>query len=814
MSVTTTSYTTNTKKITISNEFGNGSTNIIAAVNSAITGAGWTAWDTITTTLFNPMVTRVYRVLNVDGVTYKYLILRWDTIKTQLFTSCCEFWNTTTKIPTNESWTNAGAFAQGYDIANGFFLVNATARNFMIWTWINNRPGLWTAVVEFERVAPEDLATVATDPVPCFAWTSSVTIGTTYGNFGSVNTRSPYMFAFPRTFDGSVGPQAAVMYAPVTNRGMMPPNYSASALTITTDTANNFGHMGMYHYNLTYGWNTAGTPASTISVDTGTAGIGRTTVAASNYLMPFGRMYNFGVTGPIGRLGDTTLANIDATAGWPSSTTSQTECLLLPMNGGNEGSTSTIYNQYTYGAPFTGTYSYTFANVGPSALPMKAISIGDTVYMATGNGAAFSATYANTGGIQTYSLSGGTGQTPVFRVNVGSNSGGISSSISPYGGVYDIMFDGNSYIYATTANGIMRMDANSFTTTFFTSNQTLANGCAYLSMDNKNIYASSRTANARPQVYTIDRATGNVFFGNTYTPAGSASQVSIWGTPVPDYTGNVYAHLLNTTQTGSQAWVATFSANTGGNVASPAGIQGNLWYNAGVVQNLGITTTHNPGAATGLYYDYISGRLWSLYALSSSGTFIVYEMYALQGAASALLSQSPGHFSGNLGTLTYNAVPMATTSLSTGSTTTVQLWMGGLGESNAMNNKGELHVIPWKGMHLMGIRKNASVDHRVANNTGQNVFLKFIDGNFTGGANIGGPTGTGITHNTARGAASCVIDNPALPSPMLTTNGVTLLSCFNETTGNFAGNRLLMITGMYTASNNIGLQMSRLLLKG
>jgi hypothetical protein len=140
--------------------------------------------------------------------------------------------------------------------------------------------------------------------------------------------------------------------------------------------------------------------------------------------------------------------------------------------------------------------------------------------------------------------------------------------------------------------------------------------------------------------------------------------------------------------------------------------------------------------------------------------------------------------------------------------------MGGLGESAAMNNKGELHVVPWKGMHLMGIRKNAAVDHRVANNTGQNIFLKFIDGNFTGGANIGGPTGTGITHNTTRGVASCVIDNPALPSPMLTTNGVTLLSCFNETTGNFAGNRLLMITGMYTASNNIGLQMSRLLLKG
>jgi hypothetical protein len=812
MSVTTTSYTTNTKKITISNEFGNGSTNIIAAVDSAITGAGWTAWDTITTTLFNPMVTKVYRVLNVDGVTYKYLILRWDTVKTQLFTSCCESWNTSTKTPTNESWTQAGAFAQGYDIANGFFLINATARNFMIWTWINNQPGLWTAVVEFERVAPEDLATVATAPIPCFAWTSSVTIGTTYGNFGIANTRSPYMFAFPRTFDGSVGAQAAIMYAPVTNRGMMPPNYSASALSITTDPSQNFGHMGMYHYGLTYGWNTAGTPASSISVDTGTAGIGRTGVAASNYLMPFGRMYNFGVTGPIGRLGDTTLANIDATAGWPSSTNSQTECLLLPMNGGNEGQVTTIFNQYTYGVPFTGTYSYTFANIGPSAFPMKAISIGDTVYMATGNGAVFSATYANTGGIQTYSLSGGTGQTPVFRVNVSSNSGGISNSISPYGGIYDIMFDGNSYIYATTANGIMRMDANSFSTTFFTSNQTLANGCAYLSMDNKNIYASSRTANVRPQVYTIDRATGNVFFGNTYTPAASNGALSIWGTPVPDYTGNVYLNCLPSAPASHNAWVATFSANTGGNIASPAGIQGNLYYQPAFTQIIGTGST-NAGFSTGLHYDYLSGRLWGMIAYGTGSVFYVFEMYALQGAQSAILSQSPGHFSGNLGALVLGGATVGTT-ISTGAAATASIWYGSLGEEARVNNKGELYVIPWKGMHLLSTRKNAAVDQRTTAGQVLTGFLKFIDGFNTTmpGQIIGGASSTGITGygTTTRS----VLDNPYSGAPMTTTNGVGLLSVFTEPGSGADRNRLLMITGMYTASNNLGLQMSRLLLKG
>ena len=814
MSVTTTSYTTNTKKITIANEFGNASTNIIAAVESAITGGGWSLYDTINTTLFNPMVTKVYRVLNVDAVTYKYLILRWDTLKMQLFTSCCESWNTTTDIPTNESWTNAGAFAQGYDIANSFIMVNASARHCMIWTWINNQPGLWTAVVEFERVAPEDLAAVATAPVPCFAWTSSVTMGTTYGNYASSGLqRNPYMFAFPRTPDGSVGSLAAMIYAPVTNRSMMPPNYAAGTVSLTTDPGLNLGHLGSYYYNLTYGWNTGATPASPISIDAGTQVAGITTTSSSNFLMPFGRMYNFGVTGPIGRLGDTTLANIDATRGWPTGTTSQTECLLLPLNGGNEGHNTTTYNQYTYGAPYTGTYTYTFANVGPSAFPIKAVSVGDTVFLATGNGAAFSATYANTGGIQTYSLSAGTGQTPVFRVNVGSNSGGVSSSTSPYGGVYDIMFDGNSYIYATTANGIMRMDANSFTTTFFTSNQTLANGCAYLSMDNKNVYASSRTANVRPQCYTIDRATGNVFFGNTYTPPASATSVSVWGTPVPDYTGNVYLNLLTATTVASQAWVAAFSANTGGNIASgTSGINGNLYYNAAVQQAASIPNT-NAGYSTGIYYDYLSGRLWGMFAYGVNAQFYVYEMHALQGAQSAILSQSPGHFSGNLTTTVVGTVTAA--SFNTGALTTASLWYGSLGEEARINNKGELYVIPWKGMHLLSTRKNAAVDQRTTTGQVLTAFMKFIDGyntSITGGQLIGGPAGAGWGPYAS--TTNSVLNNPSMGAPMTTTNGVGLLSVFTEPAAQAANHRLLMISGMYTASNNYGLQMSRLLLKG
>ena len=138
MSVTTTTYTVgaNSKLLTISQEIG--STNIILAVDSAITGLGWTLYDTLGTTTYNPILTKVYQAINADGVTYKYLIIRWDTIKLRFYTSCCESWNTTTKTPTNESWTQAGAFAQGYDPQNSLIVVSASTRHCMIWTFINN----------------------------------------------------------------------------------------------------------------------------------------------------------------------------------------------------------------------------------------------------------------------------------------------------------------------------------------------------------------------------------------------------------------------------------------------------------------------------------------------------------------------------------------------------------------------------------------------------------------------------------------------------------------------------------------------------
>jgi hypothetical protein len=119
MAVTNTQFANNTYKVTISNEL-TGSNNVIAGVNTAITTLGWSLYDSINQTTYSPMVTRVYRVANVDAATYKYAILRYDTLRLKINLSCAEDWNVSTQIATNESWHSDGCFYHGYDLRNIF----------------------------------------------------------------------------------------------------------------------------------------------------------------------------------------------------------------------------------------------------------------------------------------------------------------------------------------------------------------------------------------------------------------------------------------------------------------------------------------------------------------------------------------------------------------------------------------------------------------------------------------------------------------------------------------------------------------------
>lgn len=501
MSVTNTQYSTNSYKVTISNEFVD-SNNIITGVNTAITTLGWSLYDSINQTTYSPMATRVYRVLNVDATTYKYAILRWNTLLLNFNLSTCESWNTSTKVPTNESWHNAGCFYQGYDLRDSFIFVGATARHLVLQPFIRNEPGLWTAILEVERAAAED---IAANSAPCFFYTNSLMFGTPWGA-GANNTPSRYMVAFPRTPDNQTGAAAAKVYAPVTTRGMYPPYYpsantanvGANAVSIVQTHDGNALHLGSFYSTIgSWGWDATKAIVSPITLDN----IYKT--------MPFGRIYNAAITKPIGSQSlDSTYINADATSGWPSGSGSNTEFLAFALNGGDEDT------QFSNAA---GRLSVSWSNTN-SAVYGSCVAVGNNVWVAANNG------------VWTWDMNSGANTAPIQRY--------INSN-----GIIDIMFDGARSIWGTTNNGIIQIDTETYATN---ANITADLGTSMLNMDQKYIYAASRTRSTQPKIYTFFRANGNL---SAHLNVGTAlAAVTCFGKPTPDYKGFVYA----VTQQGAQ----------------------------------------------------------------------------------------------------------------------------------------------------------------------------------------------------------------------------------------------------------------------
>ena len=731
MSVTTTTYTQggNSKLVTISGEIG--SIGIIAGVDSAITSLGWSLWDTVGTTTYNPIITKVYRVINADGVTYKYFIIRWDIIKLRFYTSCCESWDAaTTHRATNESWTAAGAFAQGYDPQNSYIIVSATTRHIMIWPFINGSPCLWTAVMEFERVATEDIASVSSNPAPCFAWTNSVMIGTPYGQVN--NGVSNYMFAFPRQPDGVTGAAAAGNYAPVTNKGMMPYYNSGYNPSITSDT--NYLHLGSYYKSLGYKWDTSGLkiPVSPIAVD------------HSSKSMPFGRAYNFGVIRPIGNQGDTVYANVDITGGWPSSnsaTSTNTECFMLPMNGGNETNPLTSWSAGTLYTPGAFNYTYGQLAINNTVQAGKIIPIGDNMWMNTNDG------------IRTVSISAGNGAISTLK------------HANP-NGILDIVFDGQRTIYGSASNGIMKIDTVTSAVTYTSPAQLTTNGAGYLGIDNKNVYISGRTQTTFAYMCILDQttftvSTANIFYSNT-TPSVSFS----FGTPVPDYLGNVYLMDCPGGQTGAyskQAWLV--NSNT-------AAITG--YVNGGPQGSV----AHYGGEA--FYFDYITNRLFWCYVQPLSSQ--------LFGAREC--------FQSNIGLL------------SEGSTATT-----GCGVSTAyyhcnlnFNNqdyRGDISIVPFRGVYILSQKMPGQTNGSSYPSAGGYLHLispfNTAGGYGLVGTIVGGSTNTLFYHFLNWGGC-------------LTTDGARIFNTGYYQTGTYYV--AMCVTGLYNTTNTQGSSSGRLMLRG
>ena len=595
MSVTNASYTTNSYTVTIANELVD-SNNVIAGVNTAITTLGWSLYDSINQTTYSPMVTRVYRVLNSDGATYKYAILRYDTLNLKLNLSCCEDWNTSTKVATNESWHNAGLFFIGYDLRDCVIYVAATARHLVLYSKIRGESAIWAGIFEFERIATED---ISTNTAPCFAYTNSLMVGTPWGQTAN-NSDSQYMFAFPRTPDNQTGAYAARVYGTFTTRGAYPPYYpsantgntGANSVAFVTTHDGNALHLGSFYNTIGgWGWDSSKTVVSPVTVDH---------IYKS---MPFGRIYNTAVTKPVGTDSfDSTYVNIDSTGGWPSATGTNTEMLILAMNGGSE----------TEFANTPGRLSVSYSN-NPSIIYSSVCAVGNTVWAA-----------ANTG-VWTWNM------------NAGSNTSAIQRYVNS-NGVNDIIFDGGRSIWGTTNNGIIQIDTENYTTN---TNVAADLGCMAISMDQKYVYASSRTRNVQPKVYRFWRANANLA---AHMNVGAAlAAATSFGKPVPDYKGFVYA----VTQLGAQT--------SGSGVARQI-----VWdaesANANVgAANQAFSSVYTSASMGSFYYEPTIDTLYFFSQIAATSTSVIYSNVPNNNVWTTLFSNTaPWTGAAGSATFTYN----------------------------------------------------------------------------------------------------------------------------------------------------------------
>jgi hypothetical protein len=235
-------------------------------------------------------------------------------------------------------------------------------------------------VFEFEREAVED---IDTKNVPCFGWTSSLTIGEPYGNIVTVTTSSPtttitstnngYVavgFATPRTKNGLTGVSAAGAFIINTGLGSYPPPKSVFGVDFTDGgvlQANNShsAMLGGFADGQSYVWDSNKSLISNLMLS------GYTTA------YELGRIYGLKVTVKLGSPLDTAVVPVDANLFY-SPTGSNTTHYLLGIHGGYNDRFGTGTNK------LQSTFTTSVTSIGN--LYQSVIVKGRFLYMATTNG--------------------------------------------------------------------------------------------------------------------------------------------------------------------------------------------------------------------------------------------------------------------------------------------------------------------------------------------------------------------------------------------------------------------------------------------
>jgi hypothetical protein len=493
MAVTTNILGPNSRQIVVTGELG--PQNIISAVEAVLVELGWTLYDTDSSGPKQTFVTKVYSAPNADdpvSPTTKYMIIRWDCTKGRWFLSCCEAWNTTTHVATNESFQYHRNFALALQNSNLTIYIFASPRYAVFQTAIRDELGIWQGVFEFERgEMPEDTAANQALGLSgtCFGYTNGRVFANIWAN--SITTtvtgipKSFTMFAIPRTINGFTGVGAARQFTLQTPYGNFPPSHNELAnntsLSLNDSSWSNYGITRIFN---SYAYSNNNTSIKLV--------VTPKLSAYTNQYIAAGRIYGINIANNVGEQLDTIDIRTDANGFFSTTGTSNTH-YIFGLTG------STAYSEQggfqTYSRPLN---SSSFA----AQTIAEGLVVNGRYIWCTQTAAANSIPY--------YDLDSDSWTS--FTVT------GLGTPVS--GG---IAYDGSRFIYVTGTLGFARINVADFTVNT-TSAITGSSGYRVVEVDENYIYVAHNTSNTTPRMdifnqNTTDTSDNLPTYANNWTSA-------------------------------------------------------------------------------------------------------------------------------------------------------------------------------------------------------------------------------------------------------------------------------------------------------
>lgn len=553
MTITTTALGTHTKQFSMSAELG--MSGLVSAVDTWVTTAsqpGWVLHDSVTSAS-GGVVTKVYKSLNKDGLTYKYIILKYELVTWKLYTSSCESWDAGTHVPTNEVNPYCYSMPIGLMPNASDLVVFASPRWMLFQGFIRNDPGPWHGVVEVEREAPEDTAAAG---YPCWAWINSITfmqaMNASSGSADSIGT-GYFACSFPRTRQGYTGVQAS-------NNFRFPWLYDLNAGTtnqIPMDL------LAAQTYGTSYGWDTNKKILRSIRALMMT---GAQTLS--------GRFFGLKVIPPTGDLMNKVTVPVDSDKFFSPSGTNA-DHWILNTTGRQHNAAVTV-----------GTGGGLLSNT-------QSIGIGSTI--------ANAATCMVSDGLGYYIACN---NNPVARVDAATGS---VTTIANTSGVTAMVFDGGRYIYGIIHNttSLVRIDTQS-SDAVSTLALPAAGGMA-IGQDENYVFVGKYSNTTTPSIYQVSKSTfDNVRTINASTTVGTGLTVM---SICPDWEGNIYWVMQSTSSSDTKIFKNEVANGNGtfitGATSATTVLNGKLYYNGGSKKMFSfhcMTSSYQWGEPGGTYY--------------------------------------------------------------------------------------------------------------------------------------------------------------------------------------------------------------------